>query len=253
MISEISDDDFNNLMSRACDGNREAVEILANGERSKKALQNFQEKIEDQSVGPQIIDKAKKEIDYLEKPPKNTAINLDYTKPKNNQKPDALEFQGATAFVFYACLPLIKKLAGKLSHSQQDWIYGETYLGEAYFGVRRAIVNYKAGKNAKFITYCFWHIRGKMLDFLREKDQLIHIPKGQLQFVKKVLESLEAETKRLQKNPTNEEIVKAINTEYATGKQATEGQVLEALEFIKSSILSLEDYDRDNDDEKEEE
>ncbi len=113
--------------------------------------------------------------------------------------------------VVEAGMPLVKKAVFRLcvrdSATQEDLIQ----IGA--LGLMKAIDNYDKSKNASFSTYAYYHIRGSIGHYLRDKLDFVRTPRKVKELVRKVSRVYEQLKLSGEEDITPEMIAEALNIE----------------------------------------
>jgi RNA polymerase sigma factor for flagellar operon FliA len=128
-------------------------------------------------------------------------------------------------------LPLVKRLAGRLSISLPPHIKEEDLLSYGLMGLLDALQKYEPTRGVKFETYASLRIRGSMIDGLRAMDW---VPQSVRQKIKNVRQAfIDLEAKNGQK-PSQQEVA-----EYLQISVSELDTIL--LQGQSMTVLSLED------------
>jgi len=130
--------------------------------------------------------------------------------------------------------PLVKSIAYKFINSGEPL---EDLEQVGYIGLINAITLYNQNRGIKFITYATWLISGEIRHYIRDKHQVIKIPRWMLKLNKKIDEFIISYKKKNNKFPSLFEISKEFNL---TEDGITE--VLKARDAVQ--IVSLDQEQR---------
>ena len=111
-------------------------------------------------------------------------------------------------------------------HYQNQGLPFEDLVNEGNYGLMVALDKFDPSRNIKFFSYAVWWIRQSILQSLVENGKMVRIPvnkKDSLQRVNKKISELE---QKLQRKPTTDEIVEAIDDlDDDTGKKTTKEDI----------------------------
>ncbi|WP_088187724.1 FliA/WhiG family RNA polymerase sigma factor [Desulfosporosinus sp. FKA] len=133
-------------------------------------------------------------------------------------------------------LPLVKRIAGRLSMSLPPHIEEDDIIGYGVFGLLDAIDRFEAARGFKFETYASIRIRGAMIDGLRTMDWVPHSARQKVKRVQDGFAELECQLGRA---ATSEEVAKMLNVkvEEIEGVLA-QAQVLTLTSFDETTVDS---------------
>ncbi|MGC7870305.1 FliA/WhiG family RNA polymerase sigma factor [Desulfosporosinus sp. FKB] len=131
-------------------------------------------------------------------------------------------------------LPLVKRIAGRLSMSLPPHIEEDDIMGYGVFGLLDAIDRFEAARGFKFETYASIRIRGAMIDGLRTMDWVPHSARQKVKRVQDGFAELECQLGRA---ATSEEVAKMLNVkvEEIEGILA-QAQVLTLTSFDETTV-----------------
>lgn len=128
-----------------------------------------------------------------------------------------------------ANLGLVTHLACRLG-ADEDLLDDLIQVG--YIGLIKAIDRFDESKGSKFVTYAIPTIKGEMRRYLRDKGNLIRVPRHVQEFRADVNRVIERLSQRLGREPSHEEIAAEVD--------APVGRVEEAMKARFASTVSLD-------------
>lgn len=128
-------------------------------------------------------------------------------------------------------IPLVKYIASRVIIGKSKYIEYEDLVSYGMIGLMDALNKFDESKGMKFSTYASIRIKGSMIDEIRKTSP---ISKGAMDKLNRYNEAIEELQKRLMREPSNEEIAKALNMSLEDV-----GEVENYINYI--SVISLED------------
>ncbi len=113
-------------------------------------------------------------------------------------------------------LPLIKKLAGKLSIALPPSLDEEDLVGSGIIGLIEAWERFESSRGVQFSTYATWRIKGAMIDEIRKSSPA---PRSFFSQFRQVHEAEEKLRQVLSREPEREEIASALGWSTAAVEQ----------------------------------
>jgi RNA polymerase sigma factor for flagellar operon FliA len=105
-------------------------------------------------------------------------------------------------------LPLVRSIVGRLAMSLPDHVDASDLHSAGLIGLVQAMRNYDMDCGTSFESYARVRIRGAMLDELRRMDW---VPRTVHEKARRIQQTLGALEQKLGRNPTDEEMAKALN------------------------------------------
>lgn len=104
-------------------------------------------------------------------------------------------------------LPLIRKLAGKLSIALPPSLDEEDLVGSGIIGLLEAHDRYEVSRGVQFSTYATWRIKGAMIDEIRRTSPA---PRSFFSQYRQVHQAEEGLRQTLNREPSREEIASSL-------------------------------------------
>ncbi len=104
-------------------------------------------------------------------------------------------------------LPLIRKLAGKLSIALPPSLDEEDLVGSGIIGLLEALDRFEASRGVQFSTFATWRIKGAMIDEIRRTSPA---PRSYFSQYRQVHQAEESLRQSLNREPTREEIASLL-------------------------------------------
>lgn len=104
-------------------------------------------------------------------------------------------------------LPLIRKLAGKLSIALPPSLDEEDLVGSGIIGLLEALDRFEASRGVQFSTYATWRIKGAMIDEIRRTSPA---PRSFFSQYRQVHQAEESLRQSLNREPSREEIASSL-------------------------------------------
>ncbi|SHI39556.1 RNA polymerase sigma factor for flagellar operon FliA [Clostridium cavendishii DSM 21758] len=136
-------------------------------------------------------------------------------------------------------IPLVKYIASRVIFGKTKYFEYDDLVGYGMIGLMDAMNKYDASKGMKFSSYASIRIKGAMIDEIRRNSP---VSKGVMDKLNKYNQAVESLQNSLLREPTNEEIARALNMNYE--------EIAEIENYINYiSIMSLENiiYSEDDD------
>ncbi|GFP77076.1 MULTISPECIES: FliA/WhiG family RNA polymerase sigma factor [Clostridium] len=149
--------------------------------------------------------------------------------------------QGALAYrdkIVEKYIPLVKYIASRVILGKSKYVEYDDLVGYGMVGLMDAMNKFDESKGMKFSTYASIRIKGAMIDEIRRNSP---ISKGAMDKLNRYNEVIDSLQKSLGKEPSNEEIAKALNMSLESV-----GEIENYINYI--SIVSLENIIFSDDD-----
>jgi len=132
-------------------------------------------------------------------------------------------------------MPLIKKLAGKLSIALPPSLDEEDLVGSGIIGLIEAWERYESSRGVQFSTYATWRIKGAMIDEIRRSSPA---PRSFFNQFRQVHEAEEKLRQALNREPEREEVASALGWSPSTVEQVWANYNLMTVVSLEKVILS---------------
>jgi RNA polymerase sigma factor FliA len=132
-------------------------------------------------------------------------------------------------------LPLIKKLAGKLSIALPPSLDVEDLVGSGIIGLLEALDRFEPSRGVQFSTYATWRIKGAMIDEIRKTSPAPRSFFGQF---RQVYQTEEALRQSLSREPEREEIAAALGWTVTMVEQVWANYNLMTVVSLEKMIMS---------------
>lgn len=126
-------------------------------------------------------------------------------------------------------LPLVYYVIGRLGFTASSEMDRDDLISQGVLGLIEAVDHYDLNYGTKFSTYAVPKIRGKILDYLRNRDWL---PRQARQLTKQVQEAVRSLHQLLKRPPTDQEVAGHLGLEVE--------QVQQALTHASHVVVSLD-------------
>lgn len=149
--------------------------------------------------------------------------------------------QGALAYrdkIVEKYIPLVKYIASRVILGKSKYVEYDDLVGYGMVGLMDAMNKFDESKGMKFSTYASIRIKGAMIDEIRRNSP---ISKGAMDKLNRYNEAIDSLQKSLGKEPSNEEIAKALNMSLENV-----GEIENYINYI--SVVSLENIIFSDDD-----
>lgn len=137
-------------------------------------------------------------------------------------------------------LPLIRKLAGKLSMALPPSLDEEDLVGSGIIGLLEAWDRFETARGVQFSTYATWRIKGAMIDEIRKTSPA---PRSFFSRYRQVHEAEEKLRHSLGREPEREEIATALGWSVSALEQVWANYNLVTVVSLEKVILSPDGED----------
>lgn len=131
-------------------------------------------------------------------------------------------------------LPLIKKLAGKLSIALPPSLDEEDLVGSGIIGLLEAWDRFEPSRGVQFSTYATWRIKGSMIDEIRKTSPA---PRSFFSQFRQVHDTEEKLRQSLNREPEREEIASALGWKVSMVEQVWANYNLMTVVSLEKVIL----------------
>ncbi len=143
--------------------------------------------------------------------------------------------QGSREEAITSYLPLIRKLAGKLSIALPPSLDEEDLVGSGIIGLIEAWDRFEPSRGVQFSTYATWRIKGAMIDEIRRTSPA---PRSFFSQFRQVHEAEESLRQSLNREPEREEIASALGWTVAMVEQIWANYNLMTVVSLEKVILT---------------
>lgn len=137
-------------------------------------------------------------------------------------------------------LPLIRKLASKLSLGLPPALDEEDLVGSGIIGLLEALERFEPSRGVQFSTYATWRIKGAMIDEIRKSSPA---PRSFFTQFRQVNQTEEKLRHSLGREPSRKEIAAALGWEEMSVEQVWANYNLMALVSLEKMIMPGEGDD----------
>ncbi len=132
-------------------------------------------------------------------------------------------------------LPLIKKIAGKLSIALPPSLDEEDLVGSGIIGLLEALDRFDASRGVQFSTYATWRIKGAMIDEIRRTSPA---PRSFFSQYRQVHQTEESLRQSLNREPSREEIASSLGWSVNMVEQVWANYNLMSVVSLEKMILA---------------
>ncbi len=132
-------------------------------------------------------------------------------------------------------LPLIKKLAGKLSIALPPSLDEEDLVGSGVIGLLEALDRFEPSRGVQFSTYATWRIKGAMIDEIRKTSPA---PRSFFSQYRQVHQAEEELRQSLNREPSREEIAGVLGWSVAQVEQVWANYNLMSVVSLEKMIMT---------------
>lgn len=138
-------------------------------------------------------------------------------------------------------LPLVKRLASRLSVALPPSLEWEDLIGSGIVGLLEARKRYDPSRGASFATFAAWRIKGAMIDELRK---LTPLPRSQFRRIRQLGEVSEHLKQELQREPEQGEIAAALGWPISAVEQLWAYSNLLSISSLDAMLFNLSGEER---------
>ncbi len=139
--------------------------------------------------------------------------------------------QGLRNAIITKSMPLVRSIIGKIRRPDNVLTQHEDLVSVGILGLLQALNNYKLEKSIQFNTFAYYRIRGNIIDYLRQIDEVSRIKRTTYGKVQKKMEEL---MQRYGRKPADEEVARAMKMSLGEYHKLLMG-------VQQRSVLSLDD------------
>ncbi len=132
-------------------------------------------------------------------------------------------------------MPLIRKLAGKLSIALPPSLDVEDLVGSGIIGLLEALERFEPSRGVQFSTYATWRIKGAMIDEIRKTSPA---PRSFFSQFRQVHQAEEQLRQSLNREPAREEIANSLGWSVSSVEQVWANYNLMTVVSLEKMILS---------------
>ncbi len=132
-------------------------------------------------------------------------------------------------------MPLIRKLAGKLSIALPPSLDEEDLVGSGIIGLLEALDRFEPSRGVQFSTYATWRIKGAMIDEIRRTSPA---PRSFFSQFRQVHQTEEQLRQSLNRDPAREEIASSLGWSVSSVEQVWANYNLMTVVSLEKMILS---------------
>ena len=132
-------------------------------------------------------------------------------------------------------MPLIRKLAGKLSIALPPSLDEEDLVGSGIIGLLEALERFEPSRGVQFSTYATWRIKGAMIDEIRRTSPA---PRSFFSQFRQVHQAEEQLRQSLNRDPVREEIASSLGWSVSSVEQVWANYNLMTVVSLEKMILS---------------
>ena len=142
---------------------------------------------------------------------KNISQSIEELVCSYKDSPEGRKKEALRLLVVEAGMPLVKKAVFRLC--LRDATLQEDLIQIGALGLMKAIDSYDVNKNASFSTYAYYHIRGNIGHYLRDKVDYVRTPRNVKELIYKVSDTYEQLKAAGETNITPERLSEALNVD----------------------------------------
>lgn len=142
-------------------------------------------------------------------------------------------------------MPLVRKIALSSMHLRTD-LTREDLIQVGVMGLIKSIELYKVKKNAKFITYATYFIKGEILHYLRDKGSIIKTPREMQDILIKINSAIKKLKNKGFEDPTNEQIASETKIDVSKISEALQTAFNKIPLSLDQSIYKVDNSEDDS-------